>query len=583
MAVAHAATPASHDPNQTATILVDGFDPDGASETGVYGEDRLEPQLQKVAGLVGLPTAWQPGGVFQPNVVTATSYYGDTPPPYYDDTDRAEIDTVTARWGGGVPRYALIVGKYARYVLERSGARQVNFVSGSFGALIVRWLIEKDVEGLASSGSIARWLSVEGVVDGNWLASQPGVVQLLQFAEMPSIDVEHMRYRWIEAHLHSPRQSADSPHYSGILIGQWGSSDDRANGRAITLGMLAAGEFQPNDGLQGYQDTRFSAVAPGARFLGLPPTSEVFHVTHAGIRDDRGAWAQAIIFITQSRRVTITMTRARVQDLHEPSGPLLDWRPAEVVFDSRVRSPEVERRWGITRPVCERRLEGAVPPVHRFRRGGDEVAVSEILFDDLVLATETRLDLQLAAAEIDLDPRYGISEPATSSRVQGLGGGVLTVPVTGPGTYAFQAGDWSCEIAVSVFDYPFAPAQWTVSSEMAARAASAVRVPGKQLVAMPNPFRREVKLLVPARGRGSRTAGSVSGPTTPSAAPDISGTLNIYDAAGRWVRSITAPVQEGFRWDGRDARGNDLPAGIYFQELSMPDGRSFVGRTQRIR
>jgi flagellar hook capping protein FlgD len=311
----------------------------------------------------------------------------------------------------------------------------------------------------------------------------------------------------------------------------------------------------------------------------------VFYTTHSGINQNRGAWAQALIFMTQSRRVTITMTRARVHDLREPSGPLVDWRPAEVVFDSRVRSPEVARRWGITTPVCERTLDGAVPPIHRFPRDGAELPVGQVLFDDLVLATESQLDLQLAAEEIDLDPRYGVSEPAASTRTQALGSGVLTVPVTTPGTYAFQAGDWSCEIAVSVFDYPFAPPSWTLSTAVAARAApAAVRVPGKQLVAVPNPFRSEVKLLVPGRSQGSPVAGSAGYNGHPSGpAPDVSGTLHIYDAAGRWVQSITAPIQDGFRWDGRDAKGNDLPAGIYFQRLSMPDGRSFVGRTQRIR
>ena len=100
-------------------------------------------------------------------------------------------------------------------------------------------------------------------------------------------------------------------------------------------------------------------------------------------------------------------------------------------------------------------------------------------------------------------------------------------------------------------------------------------------MAVPNPFRSAVKLLVPARGLGSRATTSTT--AGKPATSEIPGTLHIYDAAGRWVRSITARVQEGFRWDGRDANGNDMPAGIYFQRLSMPDGRSFVGRTQRIR
>src|SRR5205814_2368669 len=98
-----------------------------------------EPVAEAVAAFAGLPILGDADGAPPPNVVAGTTYYGDTPPPYYSAADLAEIDQVTAQWGGGVPRYALIVAKYARHVLEISGARQVNFVSVSFGSLIVRW------------------------------------------------------------------------------------------------------------------------------------------------------------------------------------------------------------------------------------------------------------------------------------------------------------------------------------------------------------------------------------------------------------------------------------------------------------
>src|SRR6185436_3040213 len=116
-----------------------------------------------------------------------------------------EVEGVTSEWGGGVPRYAAIVARYARHVMEESGATQVNFVSASFGSLIVRWLIEKDVGGLAGEGRIARWLSAEGLLAGNWAASQDDLVGILDAVEPQPIDVEHMSYDWVATHLHSPR------------------------------------------------------------------------------------------------------------------------------------------------------------------------------------------------------------------------------------------------------------------------------------------------------------------------------------------------------------------------------------------
>ena len=84
----------THDPNRTATIFVHGFDSDGADMSGVFGEDVEEPLLVTVAGMSGLP-ANDGSQSLQPSVVTATSYYGDTPPSYYTAQDIAELEAVT--------------------------------------------------------------------------------------------------------------------------------------------------------------------------------------------------------------------------------------------------------------------------------------------------------------------------------------------------------------------------------------------------------------------------------------------------------------------------------------------------------
>ena len=40
---------ASHDPNRTATIYVDGFHPEGATRTGVFGAENADPLLDRIA------------------------------------------------------------------------------------------------------------------------------------------------------------------------------------------------------------------------------------------------------------------------------------------------------------------------------------------------------------------------------------------------------------------------------------------------------------------------------------------------------------------------------------------------------
>jgi hypothetical protein len=73
------------------------------------------------------------------------------------------------------------------------------------------------------------------------------------------------------------------------------------------------------------------------------------------------------------------------------------------------------------------------------------------------------------------------------------------------------------------------------------------------LSSVPNPFATETEISFSIPG-------------------DRHAELTIYDAAGRKVRDLYAgPVREGgnrFVWDGRDSRGRNVPAGVYFCKLN---------------
>jgi flagellar hook capping protein FlgD len=550
---------AAHDPNVTATLYVLGYDPAGAGRQGVFGDDHHEPLADSIAAFAGLPTSDVPSGPLLPNAVVGTNYYGDTPPSYYSPADVAEVAEVTSHWGGGVPRYALIVAKHARRTLARSGAQQVNFVSASFGSLIVRWLIEHDVEGLASEGRIARWLTVEGLVAGNWAASHDDLVSLLELLGPAPIDVNHMTYDWIETHLHTPRTEAADPAYAGILIGQVGSTDDRYNNAALRGAMLAYNEYQPNDGVQGLHDARFHTVTAGARFAGMPPTLALFHATHPGLASWRIAWAEAATFLTARRRVTVTMTSAQVTNLREPQQPFWDWRPAEVVFEGRVHSPAAEARWAVTQPLSAYVKEGAAAPLRRYRNQGETQQVDHVVFDDLVRPDETELRLDLHAYEVDYDLRYGVVETLQAPYFDDLGGGTLVVSALAPGTYTLAASDWSCQVSVSVFEYPFASLVAVPDPSPAHR--------GRGLAISPNPFGATVRIVAPVAQPGQ---------------PGETATLEIADLTGRIVRRIESPLASGFTWDGRGTDGRPLPAGVYLHRVSARQ-RVWHGRSCLVR
>ena len=539
-----AAARASHDPHRTVTIYVHGFERSGADRHGVFGEDIQDDVADGVAALAGLPIG-SGNGPLPPNAVVGATYYGDTAPADYDAQDRAELDAVTAQWGGGVPRYALIVAKYARRVLERSGADQVNLVSASFGSLITRWLIEKNVEGLAGDGKIARWLTLEGVVSGNWVASHQTLVNLLALAQPEPIDVTHMAYGWVDANLHSPRTDIDTPFLSQVLVGQLVSTDDSANQAALRDAMLAYGEYAPNDGVQSVPDAVFRAVAPAARFQGLPPTIATFHSDHLGLANHRSAWAEAATFLAGSRRVTVTMTSARVVNLHEASSPWWDWRPAEVLFEARAFSPAAERRWALTEALSSHVKDDAAAPLVRFDTSGQTKSLSYVLFDDFVLPEETTLRLELHDWELDYDLRYGVTETITAPYYDDMGGGALQISTLAPRTYSFASPDWSCTIEVKVFDYPFLSAVGV--GDPAVREAPALSI-------APRPASGTVRIAAAMRS-GALARGA---------------TLEILDLSGRLVRRIGA-AEPSFSWDGRDAAGALAPAGIYLARVRLGD------------
>ena len=83
------------------------------------------------------------------------------------------------------------------------------------------------------------------------------------------------------------------------------------------------------------------------------------------------------------------------------------------------------------------------------------------------------------------------------------------------------------------------------------------RVQGVQVT--PNPFREKCEIRLP------------SGVT-----------VGIYDGLGRRIRELRAGGAPGFVWDGRDARGMKVPAGVYFF-VSESGAERLTGKILRIR
>ena len=428
-----AAQAPSYDPATTVVVFIHGFDPEGFNAAGVFGDDVMHDDLLRVAAVLRQPT-WQEDAA-APNQLAATTYYGDTPPAWYTDADRA----ADAGAAPGMPRYALRVARYVRHVLERApGATAVNILSASMGTLVTRYLIERDLLALASEQKITRWGQLVGVTIGNWAATHaPGLL-----TDVASPDVSQMSYEWVSANI-SANRTMNSPFYGPMIITQWIASDDD--------GVLTAFSRKPNDGTNLCEDEYFAGfTTPAALHAATDgtlqmPASSFGHTTHTGIRGNDGAWAGIAAMSQNNVRVTVTLTRARA---FSTGDSLLQGR-GEWVFSGSVMSPRAGALYGTTQPLNHYIRAGGNPPLLRFGRGETRFP-NLVLFDQIVPPGETELELTLSAEELDWHPKfYDVFENPYGSN-KSMGTFTVTLPVTEASLTRLLSDNMDLDVAVSV-------------------------------------------------------------------------------------------------------------------------------------
>ncbi len=437
--------PAAELPEETATIFVHGFNVQGTLLTGPVGEDFNLPYAMQFATHAGLPTPFTNPNA--PNQVAVTTYYGDQYPSYYTPQDIIDVEDATALFGGGVPRYAAIVAKHARHVMDRSGAKQVTFVGVSFGALVSRYIIEKDIEGLASSNSIARWVAAEGVVSGNYLTSHfpQSVMELVlgQSLDHAMIDLNHMSYNWITANLNNPNYTSSSPYFANFPIHFWVGAD-----YDLYDGILTEQAGKASDGMVLMEDAILRNLPAELLYDGQLPTHSVLNANHDLFKFEPGFHVGLLAQLTGRTRATITLSEVEI--LREFDGGARG--DGEYVFGLQVFSPLAETNFSVTDPIHELSAANYSLPYAELAVG-TKYPLNLVWYDDIILPGEDQLKIITNIEEIDGDPIYRITEANGIVR-QALENVQTFIDVSRNGSYPIVTGDWRGTVNVEINRYP---------------------------------------------------------------------------------------------------------------------------------
>ncbi len=427
------------------TIYVHGYQEKGYQEDHAYGQKWYNTFRTNLIKYTGLPTmgTYEWNDNFN-NMLTSVDYYGKTAPDYYSQQDIDDIEKVTQEYGGGIPRYATIVAKFAKDILAHSKAEKINIISVSMGSLVTRWLIEKDVEHLASEKKIEKWITVEGVVRGNYALSVASDTVINLFLTQ-SPETEQMSYEWIEKHLTKEREKLGSPYYQDILVGQISLSDGSRKNSLLKYVLPFYGGFQPNDGFQLLRDTYFKTIGKTVQ----APSHVILHGDHVDIKSNEAAFVNISNFLDAKKRVRITLQDTTITDIHEEISSSNEG--SEIVFETEVHSSLSKSVWDLEHPIDARLYYSGALKIYNYSENGQTYNLQQTVFDGFVLNDEKELLVDIQGYEIDRSTTYDISETNKVSKKESLGQGSETIPLKN-GSYKIEGADWTGLLKVEILE-----------------------------------------------------------------------------------------------------------------------------------
>ncbi len=433
-----AAGAVNYDPNTMIIVYIHGFDTEGAGQTGIYGDDMYDGDMEHFAAHLGVPTWWT--NPTAPNQIAAVEYYGDTPPAWYTAQDIADDNALPA----GMPRYAMRCAKYIKHVMERApGCTNVAVVGASMGADVSRYMLEHDFCQLVSSGKISRWATAVGVVCGCWAASN-APQWLAELLGVWSDDIAQMTYSWVDNNI-SPRLTMNTALYGPMVIEHWVATADGDDYITILCN-------EPNDGVVNCEDEYFhgytttAALHPATDGTLQMPGKAFQHTYHQGIADSEGAHAGWCSIAKGNKRVTMVVTRLKCNT----TGDSWIQGKGEMVINAAVTCPMANTLWGITSPMQYLITEGGMAPgVYSYSKYETKYP-NVAIFDMIVPPGETQCNLSMWVDELDWHTEfYSIWENPFGSD-KNLGTVNVTISANNNSTTYLACGNWNADVVTTV-------------------------------------------------------------------------------------------------------------------------------------
>jgi len=418
-----------YDNATTITVWVHGFYNKSADEMAsmVYGEeDGCGGILDEFSNFgIQRPCGNTDPGRTAPNQLVGVEYYGGVPAAWLSPADVDQIEQYPYEGIAALQRFATIVAKFIANRLALSGATHVNLACHSMGCLICRYLIEHDLEGLASANRLVRWFSSAGVIAGAQLArlyDNPTVrdgaqllgMELNDFVIMHPDFVQDSTCVW-DHKLHA----GNNPLFSGMLIHHSCSCDPQIQ-EALGIALLDINNptDEPNDGIMFTADEYFHSQDAAASYLApdgtlLSSTHNLVHVDHMTLPGTEAAALMATAGLFHRRKVFITLDQIELlsdREHHDALDGEHGDPPAEIIAASQVRyNPYVQDTFGKDILVHDDQLDYRTPEM--FIQNQGEILQPELtIFKGPVFDEMSSLQLDLDLLEVDWYPHREVRE-----------------------------------------------------------------------------------------------------------------------------------------------------------------------------